>query len=179
MLLIRYFNSVLGLGVTSIYSNVTIHLMLSMYWYRRFEFQLHIKRMLALYFATMLSVAVFTVFDYMGIMVSFCFFGGKEAQHDAFFSKEDQGICDKLADFLIFYRFRINAPTINAQTLTVFLEGLIILPVAVYLLTNEPHDCFVCLNKDPDRAYSIYQMTTDDKIKRRMVAKYNAEQRRS
>jgi len=31
-----------------------------------------------------------------------------------------------------------------------------VLPIVVYFGLDEPHDCYECLGKDPDRIYSSY-----------------------
>ena len=40
-----------------------------------------------------------------------------------------------------------------------FIETCLVylLPVVAFLLLNDPHDCFRCLGKDPDRVFSIQQ----------------------
>jgi len=39
--------------------------------------------------------------------------------------------------------------------------GIGLVPVIVFLITNDPHDCFMCLGKDPlAGAYSSYQKVT-------------------
>ena len=32
----------------------------------------------------------------------------------------------------------------------------VLLPVVTFLLFDDPHDCFACLGKDPDRIYSSF-----------------------
>ena len=39
--------------------------------------------------------------------------------------------------------------------------GIGLVPVIVFLITNDPHDCFMCLGKDPQAgSYSSYQKVT-------------------
>jgi len=33
------------------------------------------------------------------------------------------------------------------------------IPFAMFLLLKDPHDCFKCLGKDPDRVFSKFQLT--------------------
>ena len=40
--------------------------------------------------------------------------------------------------------------------LIIFFDILIMLPVIFFLLLDDPHDCFTCLGKDPDRVYSSF-----------------------
>ena len=44
---------------------------------------------------------------------------------------------------------------------TYFLETCFVylLPIVAFLILNDPHDCFRCLGKDPDRIFSISQFT--------------------
>ena len=37
--------------------------------------------------------------------------------------------------------------------------ALQMIPLISFYLLDEPHDCFVCLGKDPDRIYSNFQLT--------------------
>ena len=40
-------------------------------------------------------------------------------------------------------------------SLTIFLL-LVLLPVLMFLAFDDPHDCFTCIGKDPDRKYSRF-----------------------
>ena len=53
------------------------------------------------------------------------------------------------------------------------IDMLLLLPVLVFFIFDDPHDCFTCLGKDPDRIYSSFQLTLEERIRRKMVAKYN------
>ena len=48
----------------------------------------------------------------------------------------------------------------------------IIIPVATFFALDQPHDCFVCLGKDPDRNYSIHQLKRVEKARRKIQAKF-------
>lgn len=46
--------------------------------------------------------------------------------------------------------------------MTLIYFGMILLeliPFMAFYTFNRPHDCFVCLGKDPDRIYSSLQLT--------------------
>ena len=50
----------------------------------------------------------------------------------------------------------------NARNMTLIYFGMILLeliPFMAFYTFNRPHDCFVCLGKDPDRVYSSLQLT--------------------
>ena len=49
------------------------------------------------------------------------------------------------------------------------------LPVIMFLAFDDPHDCFKCFGKDPDRNYSKFQLTKEECAMRRMAAKYSMD----
>ena len=61
---------------------------------------------------------------------------------------------------------------------SVYFNSALLTPVVTFLIFDEPHDCFSCLSKDPDRAYSIYQLSLEERIRRKMVAKFSTAQER-
>ena len=50
---------------------------------------------------------------------------------------------------------------------------VIMTPVLFLFLLDQPHDCFKCFGKDPDRIFSSYQLTLEEKARRKMVAKFS------
>ena len=63
---------------------------------------------------------------------------------------------------------------IEGYKLQIVVSNLIYMtPVLVYFIMNEPHDCYVCLGKDPDRIYSSFQLTLEERAKRQLRAKTN------
>ena len=50
---------------------------------------------------------------------------------------------------------------------------VILLPVLVFIALDQPHDCFMCLGKDPDHEFSIYQLTYEERAIRKMKAKFS------
>ena len=48
-----------------------------------------------------------------------------------------------------------------------------LLPVASFLILNEPHDCFACLGKDPDRIYSRHQLNSEERARRSLRVRFN------
>ena len=57
-----------------------------------------------------------------------------------------------------------------------YIDFVLILPVLLFMLLDDPHDCFVCLGKDPDRIYSSLQLSKEERMRRKMKAKYNHAQ---
>ena len=49
------------------------------------------------------------------------------------------------------------------------------LPVQAFLLLSEPHDCFRCFGKDPNRIYSQYQLSKFERLERRMTQKFGSK----
>ena len=45
-------------------------------------------------------------------------------------------------------------------------------PIWAFLTLDTPHDCYRCIGKDPDRIYSIYQLTKCEIIERNMKTKF-------
>ena len=39
-----------------------------------------------------------------------------------------------------------------------------LLPFVFFFSLNDPHDCFSCLGKDPDRRYSVFQLTRRENL---------------
>ena len=64
----------------------------------------------------------------------------------------DDGICSAIS----FYSLLMNDDPNNWVVLVsvIIPEVIYSLPILAYLILNEPHDCYVCLGKDPDRIYS-------------------------
>ena len=50
-----------------------------------------------------------------------------------------------------------------------------ILPAIAFFLLNKPHDCFKCFGKDPDRVFSISQLTKQEQTALRLKQKYGQE----
>ena len=36
------------------------------------------------------------------------------------------------------------------------------MPFIFFFLLNRPHDCFICLGKDPLRRFSVFQLTSEE-----------------
>ena len=51
-----------------------------------------------------------------------------------------------------------------------------LLPVIAFFIFNTPHDCYTCLGKDPDRNYSIYQLSLEERARRKFLSKFNRSQ---
>ena len=47
----------------------------------------------------------------------------------------------------------------------------ILFPSLTFFAFNQPHDCFVCLGKDPERIYSRFQLNREERMLRILRAK--------
>ena len=84
---------------------------------------------------------------------------------------DDGSICSKVINTFI-----LDVTTLNgAARYSLYFNLMTILPVIVFFLLNEPHDCFTCLGKNPDHIYSIYQFTLEERAIRKMEAKYSSK----
>ena len=169
----------LGLFVTCLYSNVMIWLVLSMYRRRRFEFQVHIRRMLTLYIATMIGVSILVVYTIYSQILAVCVLASNNQLDvsEAFYDADDpRGICK-----IVIETFETNTSFSllrNYSAWVTLIDMFMLMPMIGYLFCNEPHDCFVCIGRDPDRAYSMFQLTVAERVERKMIAKYNAKKRK-
>ena len=147
--------------LTCMYSTVTLNFVWNFYKYHRMEFHKHIKRIGILYTATILS-SLYGIF-YISSMfyLLLCVNNGfTQSGNGAFlewvevFLDKDMsnGMCEPIVQT---YTRVIESERI-LQTLYMSLNLSILIPVFTFLLLDKPHDCFVCLGKDPDRIYSIF-----------------------
>lgn len=78
-----------------------------------------------------------------------------------------QGICYYA---LAGYRASVKDEDIFSG-LNFYSDLIILIPVLTFFAFDKPHDCFSCLAKDPDRNYSIFQLTLEERVRRNMGAK--------
>ena len=83
---------------------------------------------------------------------------------------EGQGICYYALATL---RFSIRSDFDTFNSISFYFNMSILIPILTFFAFDKPHDCFSCLAKDPDRKYSILQLTLEEGIKRNMVAKFS------
>ena len=140
-----------------------------MYRYHKFEFKYHVKRMLVLYILTMLSCAYLFVNYIYGITYLACSVPSNYPMYDP--DSDKPGICDYIVK-----TFTKDVATKNKAipTVLLFIYAQYLVPVVVFLLIDTPHDCFVCLGKDPDRIYSTFQLKRSERTARKMFAKYSS-----
>ena len=88
-------NNFYGIGiymvVATFYSRIVLSLMINMYKYHRFEYYNHIRRMLALYIATLLSFAAILIAFAYGTYGSICMSASNTFFHKEIYSDGNQG----------------------------------------------------------------------------------------
>ena len=121
-------------------------LIYTMYSLHRFEFKRHACRMVLLFMAISVSILNLLLRFYFIIVVSSCLI-----------AQENMGVERRLD--LCFHIFPVGlGPDLAATLYTVFIM-FELLPFLFYFVLNKPHDCFICLGKDPDRRFSKFQLT--------------------
>ena len=72
----------------------------------------------------------------------------------------NEGLCDHIIEYYTVFYDQDDIETtqvINGMSIGKALEIiLILLPTITFLAFDDPHDCFKCFGKDPDRNYSRY-----------------------
>ena len=128
-----------------------------MYRYHRLEFYNHRKRIIALLFTTSASLLLLFIFAVMGFYLTFCMAEisemhvGEDGDKEAAF--ESDGICGWYTDG--FENVLLSDNSKQYLSLMFFLTIAIeLVPLLAFFALDQPHDCFVCLGKDPDRIYS-------------------------
>ena len=146
-----------------------------MYYMRRFhkfEYNLHFRKILLLCIATVSSLSILIVAEIWCLYTNICGRGmpGNETM-EAFYDyyAPNPGICH-----FYYNTFLVIFFNENWLGLVIFvIDFMILIPSLTFFALDHPHDCFVCLGKDPKRVYSIHQMTTIDRTKRKMYARFS------
>lgn len=165
--------------LVSVYSRIVISLLTSMYSYHRMEFQQHAKTMVLNYLATLLSFgfligwAVLSSYFLLCIQDALHYF--PDSVTTAYYDpKNPNGFCHRL------FSLELASGSYKNLTSAILTFDIAFLsPIILFLLVNEPHDCFVCHGKDPDRIYSSYQLTWEERTARKMVARYGGTKKQA
>ena len=168
--------SILGNSQASLtYGLFLVH---GMYRYHRFEYYQHRNSLLALLFTTYFSMIILFVLGSMGFYLTFCLAGETELEYKdsgAFYTPEatgSDGICGWYVNS--FYDALHSSKNKQNMSLLFFTVTMLELtPFIAFYFLNRPHDCFVCLGKDPDRIYSSLQLTKQERVARKMFGKYS------
>ena len=137
-------------------------LLLAMYRRHRLEFYNHRKRLIALLLTTSASLFLLFAFAIMGFYLTFC-----EAEINELHTNPDddtklaftgKGICNW---YTAGFENVLMSPESKKKISLMFFGTITVelVPFLAFFLLDQPHDCFVCLGKDPDRIYSSLQLT--------------------
>ena len=130
-------------------------LMYNMKRFHKFEYNLHFRKILLLCIATVSSLSILILLEIWCLYTNICGRGilgipEMEAIYDP--TAINPGICA-----FFFKSFAVIFFNENWLGLAIFVvDFMILIPSFTFFALNHPHDCFVCLGKDPKRVYSIH-----------------------
>ena len=109
--------------------------------------------MLVIHIATMAALIFLIEIQVCLIYVGMCLSGNDEgAMYGVSDDPDNSGICNYFIE-----KFQTEWGDQNLTAFGIYVYNMIImLPVIVFFLLDQPHDCFTCLGKDPDHIYSTY-----------------------
>ena len=132
-----------------------------MYRYHRFTFNKHATKIGILFIITLITLLLdlyeqVTQFYAFSCMMSTQGLDSDAdlAWYDPSFPEDEQGICRWYSN--LFYGGFANLK--NFSNVQHYTNWTIFVPILAFLLLDQPHDCYTCLGKDPDRIYSIFQL---------------------
>ena len=114
------------------------------------------RRMLIVFVATTSSLVFVILFEISLFYTYLCTYGSvvKSDDYPAMFEAGNPSvsICE------VFTEYQISLfGTKNKTGIVLWLLDLaILIPSLTFFAINKPHDCFVCLGKDPERIYSRF-----------------------
>ena len=166
-----YFGGLVTLVVAS-YSSSALSLISNIYQSHRMAFKSHVKSLLGLYAATMFTLSLLMFEQFIICGLSLCKAGRLEPMYGTMSPEiyEDyNSVCN--------YFGKINEPSQDFIAMFQLISTVtLLLPIFVYFCLNDPHDCFICLGKDPDRIYSIFQLSWEDRERRKCIARFNQDE---
>lgn len=139
--------------VMSYYQYNVLSLLMNMYKFHRIEFKKHFCKMIRLFIFTefallwMCAVELCLLYEFL---CTKAYLKDNLAMFDVFSTEED--VCFRIIDF--FGRFNKNSNIASMPFALYYIQ--LLLPVVVFLMFDDPHDCFTCLGKDPERKYSRF-----------------------
>ena len=137
------------------YIDAELTLMYNMWKFHRVEFKKHFWQMVRLFVATVFSMVWLLVVQIYIFYLMTCLNGmggGDYAMFDMFSQYAAEGFCPKILTVMTYAN---KSPNGSSFCFAMY-DCQMLIPVAVFLWLDEPHDCFRCLGKDPDRHYSHF-----------------------
>ena len=115
----------------------------SMYRLHRYEFKRHVARFTVLTVAILLSLMSMLFWFYFITVVSSCMV-----------TQDRMGASEKVD--LCFDIFSVEMSANMSAELYFWFIMFELLPFIFYFILKEPHDCFTCVGKDPERRFSKF-----------------------
>ena len=81
-------------------------------------------------------------------------------------SEHDHSLCKNVYDYSLIGSLKEYNNTLAR------INFYILLPIITFFCFNKPQDWFYSFGKDPERNYSIFQFSLEEKARRNFVAKY-------
>ena len=145
-----------------------IRLIRIIYKWHRMAFRTHVKQLVVLSVITMGCIIWLITVQLILFYGCICVY-----------YEDNEAMVSTVGDhsFCSFFETVINKTVRNNSNMWGYLNtmdsiAMLTAVIAFYALEN-PHDCFACFGKDPDRVYSGFQMTLEDRIARRYFARFN------
>lgn len=120
-----------------------------MYQLHRFEFKRHALRVILQATFTLVTLIYAFCAVYFGLVIGSCYVSQT--------NMDGRHMVDLCFNFLPSH----FTPNLASESYFVFIV-FELLPFALYFVLQKPHDCFICLGKDPDRRFSMFQLTRQE-----------------
>ena len=129
----------------------------------RYEYHQHACRLIGLQVAIIISLSYAVLGFYSVTLAAGCVWSESKYLPDEMTQHASNDIC--------FSIFNINGSPTPPLTYLGFIVAEL-LPFVFYFWLNNPHDCFHCVGKDPDRRFSVFQLTRRELLIREHQAQY-------
>ena len=156
--------------LTSVYSSTLLAMVHAIWRFHWFEFHRHWRRILLVYATTMLSTVTVLIYAVYNLYFLLCTGDLISKPYTlAFYDPLTPyiGICYPVVWFASEMAERVG----DFAAFNLTMDMSILIPVIVFVVLDKPHDCFVCLGKDPERVYSIFQLKREERYERTLFAK--------
>jgi hypothetical protein len=139
--------------LTILVSVILVNLMTLMFNNHKLVFKSHVKKYLAQGITILISSIFLFTYSYANTLLNSCIISEGIIDFLVSEKKETGGVCDLIYSVY----FELYTRKSGAVIQLAFELLLSLIPVTIFLITQRPHDCFVCLGKDPNTsAYSIF-----------------------
>ena len=134
-----------------------------MYKLHRYEFNRHACNLISMYSIILFSLVYQVCGFYTVTVIAAC------VQVDYNLDYDDPSDLEKLNEMAdvchsTFTFDILDHPQSQAALVYFIFIVASLLPFLSYFWLHEPHDCFTCVGKDPDRRYSIFQLTRRENL---------------